>query len=218
MTDQMIYNLPTNILFSLKQLGIFIKYKWLFFRAAYGVDVPFKYAITYKLNKLSYTNLKKFIKVIFVCNTESERNAALKALTYHYELEDPCHWRYWYKFSDKDCGITRAMPITFVRIMFADWGAMIALRDDPDKNIANWYFNHADSMLLDTGTRRTIETFLCSYVEPTVKTMSPVFPDFDAVLSIKTLGISDMIYIKATGKYYKNVTGKNESIRDWIAL
>lgn len=205
-----------NLLFSLKQLWFFVKYKYNALIIGYLFDVPFNEAFMCKLDKLSFSNLSKFVKAIFKCKTDQERDTALSSLNCKYNKKQPYHWSHWVK--DEPTITVTVMPVKYIRLMLTDWSADLVVHDANDKNIANWYFDNVDKAILHPHTRHTIELFLHTYCDHNTKTFSPTFKNFDEVICNNKLTLNSVIFVRDTQMYYMNKTGKNESALDWIVL
>lgn len=77
---------------------------------------------------------------------------------------NPHHWQYWLLKMDNGANMALKMPEQFVEEMFCDWvGAGKAIMGI-HSNVAKWYENNENNMILHNLTRANIESKIRRYL------------------------------------------------------
>lgn len=80
------------------------------------------------------------------------------AWLYH-QRRQPHHWQYWFLMQDNDHDFPLPMPEKYIREMVADWaGAGRAITGKWE--VAAWYENNKEKIIIHTETRRLVESLL----------------------------------------------------------
>jgi hypothetical protein len=137
-----------------------LRHKWLVMKFGWQLGLPL---LTLLFHDLSKFTVLEWVAYAYNFNgnyaeKEKIRPMFLRAWLSHIH-RNPHHWNYWVLIYDGGTYKALPMPLRYILEMAADWMSASVCQGNGE-DVRKWYYERADTMLLDPATKNTLELVL----------------------------------------------------------